>query len=79
MGKTGRDYRSRNHKILIKENKMAIATPKKCFKCGKVKMMGDCGFPICDECKNTNSNKYKVSLKSAIAEWIKEKFGKKQK
>lgn len=41
--------------------------------------MGDCGFPICDECKNTNSNKYKVSLKSAITEWIKEKFGKKQK
>ena len=33
---------------------MPFATPKKCHKCGKVKMIGDCivGLPICDSCKN---------------------------
>lgn len=55
---------------------MPIATPKKCYKCGKIKLIGDCGMPICNDCK---SNKNKITLKSAIKEWIKDKIAKKAK
>lgn len=56
-----------------------VATPKKCFKCGKVKLIGDCltGMPICDDCKNKANGK--GGIKSAIMDLIKEKLGKGKK
>lgn len=58
---------------------MPIATPKKCFKCGKVKLIGDCivGMPICDDCRNKASGK--GGIKSALIDLIKETFGKGKK
>lgn len=62
---------------------MPIATPKKCFKCGKVKLIGDCivGMPICDDCRNKDLGKAsgKGGIKSALSDLIKEKFGKGKK
>ncbi len=62
---------------------MAIATPKKCFKCGKIKLIGDCivGMPICDDCKNKDSSNThsKGGIKSALSDLIKEKLGKGKK
>ncbi len=60
---------------------MAIATPKKCFKCGKVKLIGDCivGMPICDDCKNKGKASGKGGIKSALSDLIKEKLGKGKK
>ena len=62
---------------------MAWATPKKCHKCGKVKMIGDCivGLPICDSCKNKERDKSttqgtkSTNLKDIFKEW----FGKGKK
>lgn len=60
---------------------MAMPTPKKCFKCGKVKLIGDCivGMPICDDCKNKGKSHSKGGIKSALSDWIKEKLGKGKK
>lgn len=52
---------------------MPFATPKKCHKCGKVKMIGDCivGLPICDSCKNKErKNTNTQNLKDIFKEWL---------
>ena len=57
---------------------MSFATPKKCHKCGKVKMIGDCivGLPICDSCKNKERDKGTTqgtktqNLKEIFKEWL---------
>lgn len=54
---------------------MAWATPKKCHKCGKVKMIGDCivGLPICDSCKNKErKNTNTQNLKDIFKEWLRQ-------
>lgn len=58
---------------------MAMPTPKKCFKCGKIKLIGDCivGMPICDDCRNKAHSK--GGIKSALSDLIKEKLGKDSK
>ena len=52
---------------------MPFATPKKCHKCGKVKMIGDCivGLPICESCKNKERKNTKAqNLKDIFKEWL---------
>ena len=61
---------------------MAWATPKKCHKCGKIKMIGDCivGLPICDSCKNKERKSKAQGTKSTnLKEIFKEWLGKGKK